>query len=139
VYGEVSVEHELVVRRRRGRRSGSSSVEALSHKLEIDELPRWLDRGVRLRAIRLGDALAREIATPPAPASPMTSCRRRSGNDAPVVRSRGSSAAGAMGIARINDRCAFARLQAMRSGLERGEIGWRDLADFYAGALRPDL
>ncbi len=30
------------------------------------------------------------------------------------------------------DRCASALPQAVRSGLERGEIGWRDLADFYA-------
>jgi hypothetical protein len=29
-------------------------------------------------------------------------------------------------------RCAFAMPQAVRSGLERGEIGWRDLIDFYA-------
>jgi hypothetical protein len=29
-------------------------------------------------------------------------------------------------------RCAAAVSQAVRSGLERGEIGWRDLADFYA-------
>lgn len=29
-------------------------------------------------------------------------------------------------------RCAFALSQAVRSGLERGEIGWRDLIDFYA-------
>jgi hypothetical protein len=29
-------------------------------------------------------------------------------------------------------RCAFALSQAVRSGLERGEIGWRDLVDFYA-------
>jgi hypothetical protein len=29
-------------------------------------------------------------------------------------------------------RCAPAVSQAVRSGLERGEIGWRDLADFYA-------
>jgi hypothetical protein len=29
-------------------------------------------------------------------------------------------------------RCASAVSQAVRSGLERGEIGWRDLADFYA-------
>lgn len=29
-------------------------------------------------------------------------------------------------------RCAFALAQAVRSGLERGEIGWRDLVDFYA-------
>ena len=28
--------------------------------------------------------------------------------------------------------CAFALSQAVRSGLERGEIGWRDLVDFYA-------
>jgi hypothetical protein len=28
--------------------------------------------------------------------------------------------------------CAFALPQAVRSGLERGEIGWRDLIDFYA-------
>jgi hypothetical protein len=28
--------------------------------------------------------------------------------------------------------CAFAMAQAVRSGLERGEIGWRDLIDFYA-------
>lgn len=28
--------------------------------------------------------------------------------------------------------CAFAQPQAVRSGLERGEIGWRDLIDFYA-------
>jgi hypothetical protein len=28
--------------------------------------------------------------------------------------------------------CAFALSQAVRSGLERGEIGWRDLIDFYA-------
>lgn len=30
------------------------------------------------------------------------------------------------------DRCAFALPQGVRSGLERGEIGWRDLVDFYA-------
>jgi hypothetical protein len=30
------------------------------------------------------------------------------------------------------DRCAFALPQSVRSGLERGEIGWRDLVDFYA-------
>jgi hypothetical protein len=29
-------------------------------------------------------------------------------------------------------RCAAAVSQAVRSGLERGEIGWRDLVDFYA-------
>lgn len=29
-------------------------------------------------------------------------------------------------------RCAFAMPQAVRSGLERGEIRWRDLVDFYA-------
>ena len=28
--------------------------------------------------------------------------------------------------------CGFALPQAVRSGLERGEIGWRDLVDFYA-------
>src|ERR1043165_7545293 len=30
------------------------------------------------------------------------------------------------------ERCAFAMSQAVRSGLERGQIGWRDLIDFYA-------
>jgi hypothetical protein len=30
------------------------------------------------------------------------------------------------------DRCSSVLPQAVRSGLERGEIGWRDLADFYA-------
>ena len=29
-------------------------------------------------------------------------------------------------------QCAFATSQSVRSGLERGEIGWRDLVDFYA-------
>ncbi|MBC7978384.1 MAG: hypothetical protein H7138_25650, partial [Myxococcales bacterium] len=29
-------------------------------------------------------------------------------------------------------RCASTLPQSVRSGLERGEIGWRDLADFYA-------
>jgi hypothetical protein len=29
-------------------------------------------------------------------------------------------------------RCSFALSQTVRSGLERGEIGWRDLIDFYA-------
>ena len=29
-------------------------------------------------------------------------------------------------------QCGFALPQAVRSGLERGEIGWRDLVDFYA-------
>ena len=32
----------------------------------------------------------------------------------------------------ISERCTFALSQAVRSGLERGEIGWRDLVDFYA-------
>lgn len=32
----------------------------------------------------------------------------------------------------ITERCAFTLSQAVRSGLERGEIGWRDLVDFYA-------
>lgn len=35
-------------------------------------------------------------------------------------------------VSGISDRCAFALPQAVRSGLERGEIGWRDLIDFYA-------
>jgi hypothetical protein len=30
------------------------------------------------------------------------------------------------------ERCSVALPQAVRSGLERGEIGWRDLVDFYA-------
>jgi hypothetical protein len=30
------------------------------------------------------------------------------------------------------EHCASAVSQAVRSGLERGEIGWRDLVDFYA-------
>jgi len=30
------------------------------------------------------------------------------------------------------ERCSSALPQAVRSGLERGEIGWRDLVDFYA-------
>jgi hypothetical protein len=30
------------------------------------------------------------------------------------------------------ERCREAQPQAVRSGLERGEIGWRDLVDFYA-------
>lgn len=35
-------------------------------------------------------------------------------------------------VAPEGERCAFALPQAVRSGLERGEIGWRDLIDFYA-------
>jgi hypothetical protein len=35
-------------------------------------------------------------------------------------------------VSHTTDRCAFALPQAVRSGLERGEIGWRDLVDFYA-------
>jgi len=35
-------------------------------------------------------------------------------------------------VAAITERCSFALPQAVRSGLERGEIGWRDLVDFYA-------
>jgi hypothetical protein len=34
--------------------------------------------------------------------------------------------------AETSERCNFALPQAVRSGLERGEIGWRDLIDFYA-------
>ena len=33
---------------------------------------------------------------------------------------------------RSTARCAFVLPQSVRSGLERGEIGWRDLVDFYA-------
>jgi len=33
---------------------------------------------------------------------------------------------------RGGERCASVLPQAVRSGLERGEIGWRDLVDFYA-------
>jgi hypothetical protein len=33
---------------------------------------------------------------------------------------------------RTSERCGFALSQAVRSGLERGQIGWRDLVDFYA-------
>jgi hypothetical protein len=32
----------------------------------------------------------------------------------------------------IGAPCVLAMPQAVRSGLERGEIGWRDLIDFYA-------
>ena len=35
-------------------------------------------------------------------------------------------------VAGITERCGVALPQAVRSGLERGEIGWRDLVDFYA-------
>jgi hypothetical protein len=35
-------------------------------------------------------------------------------------------------VTSVSPRCAFALSQAVRSGLERGEIGWRDLVDFYA-------
>ncbi len=35
-------------------------------------------------------------------------------------------------VAETMERCAFALPQSVRSGLERGEIGWRDLVDFYA-------
>ena len=38
----------------------------------------------------------------------------------------------AEGAAEGAGRCAFALPQAVRSGLERGQIGWRDLVDFYA-------
>lgn len=31
-----------------------------------------------------------------------------------------------------NEKCAAVVSQAVRSGLEKGEIGWRDLVDFYA-------
>jgi hypothetical protein len=34
--------------------------------------------------------------------------------------------------AAATERCSVAVPQAVRSGLERGEIGWRDLVDFYA-------
>jgi hypothetical protein len=32
----------------------------------------------------------------------------------------------------VTERCSPVLPQAVRSGLERGEIGWRDLVDFYA-------
>ena len=35
-------------------------------------------------------------------------------------------------LPQTSERCGFALPQAVRSGLERGEIGWRDLVDFYA-------
>jgi hypothetical protein len=35
-------------------------------------------------------------------------------------------------VAETSERCRVAQPQAVRSGLERGEIGWRDLVDFYA-------
>ena len=35
-------------------------------------------------------------------------------------------------VAGITERCSLALPQAVRSGLERGEIGWRDLIDFYS-------
>jgi hypothetical protein len=34
--------------------------------------------------------------------------------------------------AETSDRCGFVVPQSVRSGLERGEIGWRDLTDFYS-------
>jgi hypothetical protein len=35
-------------------------------------------------------------------------------------------------VAQVRRRCSSVLPQAVRSGLERGEIGWRDLVDFYA-------
>jgi hypothetical protein len=35
-------------------------------------------------------------------------------------------------VAEVTERCSPVLPQAVRSGLERGEIGWRDLVDFYA-------
>ena len=35
-------------------------------------------------------------------------------------------------MASTAERCAISLPQSVRSGLERGEIGWRDLVDFYA-------
>ncbi|MDB4962092.1 MAG: hypothetical protein JWP01_2091 [Myxococcales bacterium] len=34
--------------------------------------------------------------------------------------------------AEISEKCSTAVSQAVRSGLEQGQIGWRDLVDFYA-------
>jgi hypothetical protein len=35
-------------------------------------------------------------------------------------------------VSAVTQRCSPVLPQAVRSGLERGEIGWRDLVDFYA-------
>jgi len=95
---------------------------------------------VRLRPIRLGDALAREIATPPASASPMTPCRRRSGDDAPVVSF--NTVIGKEGPQRNADRVRLARWTSREStiavllhGSKRCEVGSN--VEKSAGGISP--
>ena len=161
-------------------------VDDARHVLEVGE-PALELAGVRLRALRLDDALALEITnttasdlaydvvSAPIPATACTAvaavpfnamtlrreraetrveCGWHDGNALAVTRvetlevpalsswylehlppsivgiepriARGHRAAETLG------RCSSALPQAVRSGLERGEIGWRDLVDFYA-------
>lgn len=161
-------------------------VDDARHTLRVGEAPLEV-AGVRLRAIRVGDELALEVAnasaadlayhiiSAPIPSSGCASAPVR-GFNAMTIRKNGSETriecgwreGIALAIARVEtievlplsawyldhvppsavgiepriarghqqpettERCAFALSQAVRSGLERGQIGWRDLVDFYA-------
>jgi hypothetical protein len=160
-------------------------VDSVRHVLEIGEPPLEL-AGVRLRALRLAEGLALEIANatdsdiaydvvtapiaagtcnaaPALPFNAMTIARGHSETRVECVWRDGIALAvtqvetlevsplsarylshvppSVVGIepriarghhAAETERCRVAQPQAVRSGLERGEIGWRDLVDFYA-------
>jgi hypothetical protein len=160
-------------------------VDSVRHVLEIGEPPLEL-AGVRLRALRVAEGLALEIANttdsdlaydvvtapiaaascnaaPALPFNAMTIAKDHSETRIECVWRDGIALAvtqvetlevpplsawylshvppSVVGIepriarghhAATAARCLVAQPQAVRSGLERGEIGWRDLVDFYA-------
>lgn len=161
-------------------------IDRVGHMLSVGQ-PALDVAGVRLRALRVGNALALEIAnatgsdiayhvvSTPVPAAACSTAPLVAFN-AMTIRRGGREtriecvwrAGSALAITRIEtvelpplstwymdhvpptavgiepriarghhdlddaERCAFALPQAVRSGLEREEIGWRDLVDFYA-------
>lgn len=161
-------------------------VDSVRHVLEVGEPPLEV-AGVRLRALRLAEGLALEIANatdsdiaydvatapisagacnaaPVLPFNAMTIARGQSETRVECVWRDGIALAvtqvetlevpplsawylshvppSVVGIepriarghhaAETSERCGVAQPQSVRSGLERGEIGWRDLVDFYA-------
>jgi hypothetical protein len=161
-------------------------VDSARHVLEVGE-PAIELAGLRLRAIRIDEGLALEIAnatgadvayavtTAPIPAAACDSAPWVSFNAMTIARDQTETRVEcrwrdgiALAVTRVETvelpplsrwyidhvppavvgieprvarghrapdpsaRCASALPQSVRSGLERGEIGWRDLVDFYA-------
>lgn len=97
-------------------RTGIAILVTRVETIEVPPLSVWYLNHVPPSAVGIAPRIARAhtIAAPP------------------TGSSSAASSAASLKLDKLNERCGFAIPQSVRSGLERGEIGWRDLVDFYA-------